>query len=69
MNIISKHPSVFSHVFILASNTREQSTKFASHDLLTKPTCNTLKYGTNAFTLFLLEHHGIFSKMSFPLTL
>ena len=24
---------------------------FASHDLLTKPTCNTLKYGTNAFAV------------------
>ena len=39
----------FSHGFILASNTHEQNTRFASHGLLTKPTCNTSKYGANGF--------------------
>ena len=39
----------FFNVFILASNTHEKSTRFASHGLLIKPTCNTSKYGTNAF--------------------
>ena len=33
---ISKSPSVFSHVFILESNTYEKNTRFASHGLLTK---------------------------------
>ena len=41
---ISKSSSVFSHVFILASNAHEQNTRFASHSLLAKPTCNTSKY-------------------------
>ena len=46
---IIKSTSNFSHVFNLASNTHEQNTKFALHGLSTKPTCNILKYGTNAF--------------------
>ena len=37
------------HVFILASNTHKQNTRFASPGLLIKPACNTSKYGTNAF--------------------
>ena len=41
--------SVFSHVFILESNTHEQNTRFASHGLLTKPRCSTSKYNTNGF--------------------
>ena len=48
-HFISKPASVLSHVFILASNTHEQNPRFASHDLLTKPTCNTLTYSTNGF--------------------
>ena len=47
--ICSKSLSVFSYVFILASNTHEQNTRFASYGLLAKPTCNTSKYGTNDF--------------------
>ena len=38
-HFISNFHSVFSHVFFLASNTRKQNTRFASHGLLTKPTC------------------------------
>ena len=38
-HFISNFHSVFSHVFFLASNTHEQNTRFASHGLLTKPTC------------------------------
>ena len=53
-NFIYKHflsitSSVFSNIFILTSNTHEQKTRSASHDLLTKPSCSTSKYGTNAF--------------------
>ena len=33
-HFISKAPSVFSHVFISASNTHEQNTRFALHVLL-----------------------------------
>ena len=49
-HFFSKAPSVFSHVFILASNTHEQNTRFASHGLLTKPTCST----SNMALMFLL---------------
>ena len=48
-HFISKPASVLSHVFIRASNTHEQNPRFASHDLLTKPTCNTSTYSTNGF--------------------
>ena len=48
-DFISKPASVFSHVFILASNAHEQNTRFASHGVLTKPTCSTSKHGTNGF--------------------
>ena len=41
---MSKYSPVFSHVFILASNGHEQNTRFASHSLFTKQTCNTSKY-------------------------
>ena len=45
-HFISKAPSAFSHVFILASNTHEQNIRFALHGLLIKSTCNASKYGT-----------------------
>ena len=48
-HFISNPASVFSHVFILASNTHEQNTRFAPHCYLTKPTCNTSKYDSNGF--------------------
>ena len=35
----------FFHIFILASSTYGQNTRFASHGLLIKPRCNTSKYG------------------------
>ena len=67
-HFISKAPSVFSHVFILASNTHEQNTRFASHGLLIKPTSSTSKYDTNAFVASAIAY-GIFSKTSFPVTI
>ena len=55
----------FSHVFILASNTLEQNTRFASHGPLIKPTCNTSKYGTNAFVASAIASWNFFQK-EFP---
>ena len=48
-HFISNPVSDLSLVFILASNTHEQNTRFALHGLLTKPTCNASKYGANGF--------------------
>ena len=56
------------HVFILASNTHEQNTRFASHGLLIKPRCNTSKYGTNAFVASAIASWN-FRKKSFPVTI
>ena len=67
-HFISKAPSVFSHVFILSSNTREQNTRFASHGLLIKPICNTSEYGTNAFVASAIASWNFFKK-SFPVTI
>ena len=64
-HFISKSPSVFSNVFILASNTQEQNTRFASHGLLTKPTCNTSKYGNNPFAASAIASWNFFQK-EFP---
>ena len=64
-HFISKPASVFSHVFILASNTHEQNTRFASHGLLIKPRCNTSKYGTNAFAASAIAS-WIFFQKEFP---
>ena len=64
-HFISKPASVFSHVFILASNTHEQNTRFASHGLLIKPTCNTSKYCTNAFVASAIVSWNFFQK-EFP---
>ena len=61
-HFISKPASVFSHVFILASNTHEQNTRFASHGLLIKPRCNTSKYGTNAFVASAIASWNFFQK-------
>ena len=62
---ISKAPSVFSHVFILASNTHEQKSRFASHGLLIKPICNTSKHGTNVFVASAIASLNFFQK-EFP---
>ena len=62
---LSKSHSIFSHDFILASNTHEQNTRFLSHGLLTKPTSNTSKYGTNAFAASAIASWIFFQKM-FP---
>ena len=64
-HFISKPASVFSHVFILASNTHEQNTRLASHGLLTKPTCNTSKYGTNGFAASAIASWNFFQN-KFP---
>ena len=55
----------FFHVFILASNTHEQNTRFASHGLLIKPICNTSKYGTNALVASAIASWNFFQK-EFP---
>ena len=65
IHFFSKAPSVFSHVFILASNTHEQNTRFASHGFLKKPRCNTSKYGTNAFVAPAIASWNFFQK-EFP---
>ena len=52
---ISKSPSVFSHVLDLASDTYEQNTRFASHDLLTEPTCNTYCTGFSCFCYSIMD--------------
>ena len=58
----SKAPSVFSHIFFLASSTHKQNTRFASHSLLLKPRCNTPKYGTNAFVASTIASWRFFPK-------
>ena len=60
---LSKSSSVFSSVFILKSNTHEQNTRSASHGLLTKPSCSTSKYGTNAFAASAIKSWNFFQKM------
>ena len=64
-HFISKPASVFSHVFILASNTHEQNTRLASHGLLTKPRCNTSKYDTNGFAASAIASWNFFQN-NFP---
>ena len=64
-HFFSKPPSVFLRVFILASNTYEQNTRFVPHGLLIKPTCNTSKYGTNAFAASAIASWNLFQK-EFP---
>ena len=48
-HFLSKSSSVFSNVFVLTCNTHEHNSRLASHGVLTKPSCSTSKYGTNAF--------------------
>ena len=64
-HFISKPASVFSPAFILASNSHKQNTRFASHGLLTKPTCNTSKYGTNGFAASAIASWNFFQN-KFP---
>ena len=64
-HFISKPDSFFSHVFILASNTHEQNTRFASHGLLTKPICNTSRYGTKGFAASAIASWNFFQN-KFP---
>ena len=59
---LSKSPSVFSNVFILRSNTHEQSTRPESHGLLTKPSGSTSKYGINAFAASAIKSWNFFQK-------
>ena len=61
-HFLSKSSSVLSNVFILTSNTHEQNTRSASHGLLTKPSCNTPKYGTNAFAASAVKSWNFFQK-------
>ena len=46
----------------LASNTPEQNTRFASHGLMTKPTCSISKYGTNAFAVSTIASWNFFQE-------
>ena len=52
-------------IYIPASNIYEQNTRFASHGLLTKPTCNTSKYGTNGFAASTIASWNFFQN-KFP---
>ena len=61
-HFLSKPSSVFSNVFILTSNTHEHKTRSMSHGLLTKPSCNTSKYGTNAFAASAIKSWDFFQK-------
>ena len=64
-HFLSKSPSVFSNIFILASHTHEQNTRSASQGLLTKPSFSTSKYGINAFAASAIKSWNFFQKM-FP---
>ena len=64
-HFISKPASVFSQIFILVSNTHQQNTRFTPHGLLTKPTCNTSKYGTNGFAASAIASWNFFQN-KFP---
>ena len=64
-HFLNKSSSVFSNVFILTSNTHEQNTRSASYGLLTKPSCSTSKYGTNAFVTSAIKSWNFFQK-KFP---
>ena len=66
-HFMSKSLSVYSHVFILTSNTYEQNTRSTSHGLLTKLSCNTWKYNTNTFAASGIVSQN-FSKESFLIT-
>ena len=61
-HFLSKSSSVFSNVFILTSNTHEQNTRSASHGLLTKSSCSTSKYSTNAFAASAIKSWNFFQK-------
>ena len=67
-HFLSKSSSVFSYVFILTSKTHEQNTRSASYGLLTKPSCSTSKYGTNAFPASAIKSWNLFKK-SFLITI
>ena len=62
-HFLSKSFSVFSNVFILTSNTHEQNTRSALHGILTKLSCSTSKYGTNAFVASAIESWSFLQKM------
>ena len=61
-HFLSKSSPVSSNVFILTSNIHEQNTRSASHGLLTKPSCSTSKYGTNAFVASAVKSWNFFQK-------
>ena len=61
-HFLNKSSSVFSNVFILTSNAHEQNTRSASYGLLTKSSCSTLKYGTNAFAPSAIKSWNFFQK-------
>ena len=61
-HFLNKSSSVFFNMFILTSNTHEQNTRSASYGFLTKPSCCTSKYGTNAFAASAIKSWNFFQK-------
>ena len=61
-HFLNNSSSFFSNVFILTSNTHEQNTRSASYGLLTKRSCSTSKYGTNAFAASAIKSWNFFQK-------
>ena len=61
-HFLSKSSSVFSNVFVLTCNTHEHNSRLASHGVLTKPSCSTSKYGTNAFAASAIKSWKFFQK-------
>ena len=59
-HFLNKSSLDFCNVFILTSNTHEQNTRSASYGLLTKPSCSTSKYGTNAFAASAIKSWNFF---------
>ena len=55
-------PHFFSNIFALKYYTHEQNTRSASHGLLTKPSCSTLKYGINTFAASAIKSWNFFQK-------
>ena len=61
-HFLSKSSSVFSNVFVLTCNTHEHNSRLVSHGVLTKPSCSTSKYGTNAFAASAIKSWKFFQK-------
>ena len=58
--IFHSHLSYLCTALSRKSNTQEQSTRSASHCLLTKTSCSTSKYGINAFAASAIKSWSLF---------